>query len=120
MSAIQKIEAEFEESFSEVIIGFAKMGYSRRTTALACEISHYWMNQLCKRFGLDNKFRQQKDMIDVCRSGYTKGRKSKYSKEYLLSLRRLEETCKEFEQRTGISGGTIRYRFGSWKEFKKI
>ena len=76
MSAEQRIRAEFNESPSQVIRGFAQMRMSKRLTAGAMGITTQTLLRLCRRW--DIKFVPQSEMLDQCKpkgKGWPKGLK---------------------------------------------
>lgn len=120
-----RIREEFDEAPSMVIRGFANSKYSKRLTAGAIGITTPTLRRLCDQYGI--YFVNQKDMCKQCKghgTGWPKGKPRtkhfRYTTQELLLLRLPDryETCKEFEQRTGMQSSTIMRRFGSWREYQ--
>jgi hypothetical protein len=67
MTKILSIEAEFEEPFADIIIGFAEMGYSKTLTAEVLMINKSYFFQLCRKHNVSHHFKPQGQQIDECR-----------------------------------------------------
>ncbi len=129
MGKIADIEAEFDESFSDVIKGFAIMGYSRTATADILEINLSYFRQLCKKYNLHRHFKKQKDMLPECRGkgvprkrgGWPKGQKRPFKARKYTDQEILQEVARwpkfqEFQAWSFISPSTVSRRFKvKWK-----
>jgi hypothetical protein len=121
-----RIRQEFDEPPSQVIKQFADSKYSKRLAAGAIGITTQTLRRLCRQYGVS--FVNQKDMCKQCKghgNGWPKGKPRmghcRYSIDSLLSLRLRSchyETCREFEQRTGMQSSTIIRRFGTWRNYQ--
>lgn len=124
MSKVSDIEDEFEESFSEVVRGFALMGYSRTATAGILEVNLSYFRMLLTKHDLHKHFKKQKDMREESRSGgshYWKGRKRefkpKYSDEHLLELVAQWPNSRDFMGAAPVAYSTVVRRFKApWRE----
>jgi len=128
MTKIRQVRNEFKEPFRDVVKGFAIMGYSRKATAQALQISHSYFDELCERFDLKKNFRARKDYLPICKPpGHPKGKIIKQPKHYtdsdLLSILRgylpniSGKRFDELQQGKPCSDTYLR-RFGSWKKAK--
>lgn len=123
ISALIRIRNEFDAPPSQVIREFAAMRYSKRLTAGAMGITTQTLLRLCRKHNIE--FVAQCDMVKQCKGhgkGWPKGKPRKqrfrYTQEQLLSLRLVKESCREFEQRTGMPSSTVIRRFGTWREYQ--
>ena len=126
MGKIADIEAEFDEPFTDVIKGFATMGYSRKATAEILEINLSYFRELCTRYDLHRYFKKQKDMRPECRKGggvgWPKGKKKpfkprRYTDEVILSEVRKWDTYSSFCTCALMHPSTVVRRFRKpWRE----
>ena len=85
MNKMRQISKEYDEPFTDVVRGFAEMGYSRRATAQILNINLPYFRRLCDRFGLHPHFKPQQDMRDECKghgNGWPKGKPQSRSARY--------------------------------------
>jgi hypothetical protein len=128
MSKVDDIEDEFDESFSEVVRGFALMGYSRTATASILEINLSYFRQLLVKYDLHKHFKKQKDMRGESRSGgsnYWKGKKRefnpRYSDRYLLELVAQFPCWSDFMSMAPVGYDTVIRRFRMpWKKIVEL
>ena len=130
MSKITDIEAEFDEPFSDVVKGFAIMGYSRQATANILEINLSYFRQLCDRHDLHRYFKKQKDMRPECRGGggshFFKGKKRpfkprKHTDEALLEEVRKWDTFSTFCTFASAHPSTVTRRFKQpWRKIVEM
>ena len=124
------VEAEFDESFYDVVRGFAEMGYSQTATAQVLEFNLPYFRSLLKKFELLGHFLPQSQQRAECRGAVSQrvrgtkrssySRAPKYTDEYLLSCVAASSSSYDFHIRFMIDPGTIRNRFGSWKSAKRL
>ena len=122
----QAVRTEFGEPMSEVIKGFARMGYSRAATAQAMGMHVITLGKWLSRLGLDHLFVRAR-YNDSCtprsnkpRSGRPRGipMPRRYNDDVLLSLVRQYQTSRRFDMLSGSSSTTVRRWFGSWRQAK--
>ena len=119
---------EYQEPFVDVVRGFARMGYSRKATAQAIDISPSWFDELCRRYGLREKFNREK-YLSICKPpGHPKGKHinqpKRYSDWYLLSVLRGYSPRISPERFNQLQGkpcaDTYSRRFGSWTRARRL
>ena len=128
MNKIETIEKEFDESFDEVIKGFAEMGYSRRALAEILEINLSYLRLLLRRRGLNDLFKAQSEMRRECRSaggkGWPKGKKRnrspRYSDAELLAEVRRYPVSTTFAAISDIALTTVQRRFGGFRKARRL
>lgn len=118
---VKRIQSEFEESFADVIKGFAIMGYSKRATASILEISLCNFRRLLKLYAPNAPWKKQINMRDECKAkspGWPKGKPRTphytHSISELLSYRQQYSglTSHQFDNLAPVSSSTIRRRLG--------
>ena len=126
---ILSVEEEFDESFEDVVRGFAEMGYSQQAVAQILEFNRSYFRELLRRMDLTGCFLPQRLLRPECRGGARRGvpgpkrpgngAAQKYTDEYLLRCVAAAPTTYELKRQFRIDPQTIRNRFGSWKKAKK-
>lgn len=121
------IRKEFDEPMSDVIKGFAQMGYSMLATSRAMGIGTQAMSAWIKRLGLRHHF-DRSNYNEVCKpinkkGGWPKGKKRdrrvKYTDRELLSYVATCPQYHKFNERPEFpAGSTVIRRFGSWNNAK--
>jgi hypothetical protein len=133
MTKVQMVRKEYGEKFSDVVAGYARMGYSRTFTANLLDINLSYFRMLCSRFDLHKHFRKQRDMLPESRGvgvpktggGWPRGKerpyKPRYSDEYLFSLVRKWPGYMDFMCMAPVHISTLtkRYRCG-WGEIVRL
>lgn len=122
-----EIRKEYGESLSEVIRGYARMGYSKRATSQAMGITLPALLLWCMRLGLDGCF-SRLNYNESCRplnkEGWPKGKprhkRKRYSDSDLLALVSLFSTADSLDQADGFPASTtVLRRFGTWNNAKR-
>jgi hypothetical protein len=117
-----EVRREYGEPFSDVVKGFAEMGYSQRLTAEVLGFNLSYFRQLLKRFGLLAAFnRPQRDLVKDCRPG-GKGRargvrsprSPRYSDRDLLQEVRRYHDIALFDTMSDVALCTVQRRFGTF------
>jgi len=76
MTHIQRIKAEYQEPFRDIIKAYAIQGHSRRGVAQILEISHGTINRYLKQYDCGKYFKPYKDMRPETKNQW--GRKGKH------------------------------------------
>ena len=127
MNKMRQISKEFDEPFTDVVRGFAEMGYSRRATAQILNVSVSTFRKMCDRFNLHRHFPAKRDMRKECKgraAGWPKGKK-KHRKQQYTDREVLAEVAKYpasnlFSAMADISLSTVKRRFGSWTTARSL
>jgi len=123
-----EVRKEYAEPLSEVIKGYALMGYSKRATAAAMEVGIQALIAWIRRLDLDRHF-SRPNYNESCkgairhhiRNSHSTGRPRAYSDQELLSYVAMYPRYHLFLQVTGIPAGTtVIRRFGSWGRAKAL
>lgn len=123
-----EVRREYGESLTEVIKGYALMGYSRRAIAEILNVPESTFHGIVKRFGLESKF-NTKNYNESCkarsnkpRSGRPKGIPGprRHTDEELLLMVRRYPSQHSFDLLSGSSSTTVRRWFGSWSNAKRL
>jgi hypothetical protein len=120
VNPLARIRAEYGERPSEVIRGYARMGYSQSFTAEMLSIQRKTLQGYCRRFGI--VWPPRSSYRPECK-GRGKGRPKgcpptnprRYSDAELLAAVSSCPVWQEFERREGPSASTVQRRFGSWR-----
>lgn len=131
MTKMHNVRHEFGEPFSDVVKGFAIMGYSRRATAEILEFNLSYFRQICKRFDLHRHFKPQREMRPECRGvgktrkGWPKGKKRpyapKHTSEHLLGLVAKYPSYTDFLSWAPVAASTVTRRFKApWREIARM
>lgn len=123
-----EVRNEYGEPMSEVIKGYALMGYSKRATAEAMGIERKTLDAWIRRmnlnhhFHLDNYNRSCRAIHHHIRNDHAEGRPRVYQDSDLLSC---VAQCPQYwrfnAQMEGFPAGTtVIRRFGSWERAKRL
>lgn len=74
-SVVEQCRKEYGESFKDVVLGYARMGYSKNFVAKQLSTDRSWFQLLLKRYKLDKCFLPQGEQNGICRGGWPKGKK---------------------------------------------
>jgi hypothetical protein len=123
-----EIKREYGEPLSEVIKGYALMGYSKRAVASALGIHEVTMGRWVERLGLSGRF-VRSAYNDSCKpktyggSGRPAGcsMPRRYTDEQLLAFVADFPSYHALNRAPGVPAGfTIITRFGSWRQAKAL
>lgn len=123
-----EVRREYGESLTEVIKGYALMGYSRRAIAEILNVPESTFHSIVKRLHLEDRF-NPKNYNDSCkphstkpRSGRPKGipMQRRYNDDELLAKVRRYPSQHSFDLLSGSSSTTVRRWFGSWSNAKRL
>lgn len=126
-----EIRKEYGEPMSEVIKGYALMGYSMSATAQAMEISIWAFSRWVTRLNLKHYFNRM-NYNDACKPfnrkrGWPKGKHrnkpNKWSDAELLAWVAMSKSFHKHREGEGDGrpmGSTILRRFGSWNRAKEL
>ena len=115
----QTIRQEYGEPISEVIKGFASLGYSKTLTAGTLGMDYQTFTRWLDRLDLDKHFIPN-NYNKLCRHYGVKGkagRKRVYSDEEILKAVARYELAADYKGKPSLS--TIEKRFGGWTAAKR-
>lgn len=127
---LARLEQEFNEPFTEVIKGFAEMGYSISATAEILGFNRKYFSKVINDHQLRVHFKPQAELRPECRgkgashgAGIKRpgnGGKIRYSNGYLLQQIAAARNSMDFRITNMIDLGTVSNRFGSWGKARKL
>lgn len=127
MNKLMAVRKEFGEPFTDVVRGFAALGYSRRATAEILGFNRSYFIELLSRFDLHKNFLPQSEMRRECKGGgkgWPKGlrrpRGVMYSDERLLSEVQRFPSYSLAKCMSDIDTSTIQKRFGTWTRAREL
>lgn len=127
MNKLIAVRKEYGEPFTDVVRGFAEMGYSRRAVADVLGFNLSYFRQVLTRFDLHRHFQPQAQMRGECKGGgkgWPKGkerpRDATYTNEQLLAEVRRLPSYSMSRCVGNIDPKTVQNRFGSWTRAREL